>query len=427
MLLLHSSLTYMRWDYFILSSSTIADSAVKLSNVSMSPQAPHQQLPSLVPPSHTMMSRSSSQSTSPHPPPPSPSPSAAPPLKPSQLGLLNPKNVKKKAGMASQDCNSPGSPNVTVTPAEQNPLRQFPYQYDSGKDSMTCSDASGHSNSSEKPMIELDSPIHFPIASGSKARLSGCIDYIAAEFDPLRQSTSQDSLLDSTTQDRVLTTSPTLTPTFHHQHQQLQQRQQYLLQQQQQQQLVKSTEVLSDSSSILWGIGSTPLPMARGSSGGKQVSQPSSSISPKKVENVSPKQSLATSSSSIASTASVRSANDLTSSGSYQYPMTPNPGSSIARPRPRPSSNKEQNFQTISAPSSCPHSPKTENKQVWDFKNRVSLSSPTGSVKSMQDLPYDSDCGEFFLDSNSSSLINLDGEHDTMVLDDFFTSFLSQN
>ena len=38
--------------------------------------------------------------------------------------------------------------------------------------------ASGHSNSSEKPMIELDSPIHFPIASGSKARLSGCIDYI---------------------------------------------------------------------------------------------------------------------------------------------------------------------------------------------------------------------------------------------------------
>ncbi len=66
---------------------------------------------------------------------------------------------------------------------------------------------------------------------------------------------------------------------------------------------------------------------------------------------------------------------------------------------------------------------------MWDFKrNRFSVSSPTGSVKSMQDLPYDSDCGEYYLDSNSSSLINLgaDGEHDTMVLDDFF-NFLSQN
>ena len=392
----------------VIQHSSVLSSCSDSSNKISSTATPSQMSTSLAPP--PAPSHPSTLSSSPHPPH----------LKPSHLGLLNPK-ISSKKGVNSQDSNSPGSPNVTVTPAEQHPLRHLPYQYDSGKDSMTCSDASGHSNSSEKPMIEFDSPVHFPIIS----RMSSCIDYIAREFDPLRQSTSQDSLLESANQDRVITTSPTLTPTFHHHHSQLQQRQMQLQQPQQQQlkQHGKSEEALADTA-VLWGIGSTPLPFS-GTKQARRSTTGSTSTSPKKSENVSPKQSLTTSTTSISSNTSARSTNDLTTSGNSQNPPTP---SGIARPRPRPS--KDVNFQTISAPSSRPHSPKMETKQVWDFKrNRFSLSSPTGSVKSMQDLPYDSDYGEYYLDSNSSSLINLslDVEHDTMVLDDFFSCFLSQN
>lgn len=106
--------------------------------------------------------------------------------KPKYLSLL------PKSKFSSHEVSSPGSPNVTVTPAEH-PLSQ----YDSGKDSMTCSDASGHSNSSENQpanMIELDSP-----SSGVPTRMiSGVPDY-APEFDPLviHQSISHDSLFDS--------------------------------------------------------------------------------------------------------------------------------------------------------------------------------------------------------------------------------------
>lgn len=272
---------------------------------------------------------------------------------------------------------------------------------------MTCSDASGHSNCSEiQPMIELDSPDHFPM---TRRRLPSSIDFIAAEFDPLRPSTSHDSLLDSATQDRVLTTSPTLTPTHHHHQQQHQHR--------------RSVEVLSDTT-VLWGIGPTSL----SSTGAKLQSQhhqphhtSPASTSPKGVD-ISPKQSLTTS----------------TSSSYHHYPSPPIPSPSIARPRPK--SNKEVALQTISAPSSRPHSPKlgaTGGMPMWDFKgHRFNATSPTGSVKSMRDLPFDTDFGGFYSDSNTtsanSSLVDLMGdvEEDTMVhlnFDTMFnTGFLSQ-
>ncbi len=85
------------------------------------------------------------------------------------------------------DSNSPGSPMMTITTAEGHSL-----QYDSGKDSISCSDAS---NSSQQ-LIKLDSP---PATEMNKTF------ELFSEFDPLRlrqsisdplqQSLSNDSLL----------------------------------------------------------------------------------------------------------------------------------------------------------------------------------------------------------------------------------------
>ena len=116
--------------------------------------------------------------------------------KPTHLGFLTTK-------VSPQDSSSPGSPNVTITSAEYPFLTMTPAElahpefshnllYDSGKDSMTGSDASGHSNSSETQpdMIKLNSPLQITLMT------SGKNDYIA-EFDPItiRSSISHDSLL----------------------------------------------------------------------------------------------------------------------------------------------------------------------------------------------------------------------------------------
>lgn len=109
------------------------------------------------------------------------------PNKPVHLGLSQ---TKKKP--SSQESN-PNSPNVTITPAEEEPKKLF---IDSGNNSMTNSDHSGNSadNFSGSPLINFDSSI----AAVPKERLS------LAEFDPLiiaetavtiRSSVSHDSLL----------------------------------------------------------------------------------------------------------------------------------------------------------------------------------------------------------------------------------------
>lgn len=113
-----------------------------------------------------------------------------------------------KSKLSSQETNSPSSPNVTITPAEH-PLSQ----YDSGKDSMTCSDASGHSNCSES-LIKLDSPVY--TQPSTKGTVSGMADYIAAEFDPLRTSISHDSLLTAASGPQGISSSPTPTPARYH-------------------------------------------------------------------------------------------------------------------------------------------------------------------------------------------------------------------
>lgn len=157
----------------------------------------------LLSPLSSLVSPSKHGSTSPAPPPPTKAFA-----KPTYLGLLS-----SKSKLSSQDASSPGSPNVMVTPADH-PLSQ----YDSGKDSMTCSDASGHSNSSETQpanMIELDSPVYSSLATKT---IAGVRDY-ASEFDPLiRQSISHDSLFDSKcpSASQAFSASPTPTPTHHH-------------------------------------------------------------------------------------------------------------------------------------------------------------------------------------------------------------------
>lgn len=142
---------------------------------------------------------------------PGPAPLSKAATKPTYLSLLS--SVSK---LSPHDASSPGSPNVMVTPADH-PLSQ----YDSGKDSMTCSDASGHSNYSESQpanMIELDSPVHASLAT--KLIPGVPADYVP-EFDPLiRQSISHDSLFDSkyatSTSSQAFSASPTPTPTHHH-------------------------------------------------------------------------------------------------------------------------------------------------------------------------------------------------------------------
>ena len=69
---------------------------------------------------------------------------------------------------------------VTVTPADPQP-HPLLSQDDSGKESMTCSDASGHSICSETAhLIKLDSP-DYPLARNIDSSMAS----IAAQFDPV--------------------------------------------------------------------------------------------------------------------------------------------------------------------------------------------------------------------------------------------------
>lgn len=174
------------------------------------------------------------------------------PNKPFHLGLSQ---AKKK----SSNINSnPGSPtcNVTITPADEAPKK---LSFDSGNNSMTNSDASGHSAHSElysgSPMINLDSPI---------GALSKDV-FQLAEFDPLiiRQSISHDSLLfdsyhpqssrDSTgSSARLLPASPApCTPS------------QNIVQRQQSQQSAISTSPRSNQSSPRESLSTIALPRPR--------------------------------------------------------------------------------------------------------------------------------------------------------------------
>lgn len=103
------------------------------------------------------------------------------PNKPFHLSLSQAKKHSSGSNPSSPTCN------VTITPAEDGPKKLC---FDSGNNSMTNSDASGHSVHSEmyygSPMINLDSPIA-PVPKDI---------FQLAEFDPLvRQSISHDSLL----------------------------------------------------------------------------------------------------------------------------------------------------------------------------------------------------------------------------------------
>lgn len=198
------------------------------------------------------------------------------PNKPIHLGLSQGK--KKRS---SQDSN-PSSPNVTITPAEEG-AKPFLQLFDSGNNSMTGSDASGHSAQSEalpgSPMINLDSPIAVP--TGRKG--SGTFNFVqVAEFDPLiRQSVSHDSLLfdpyhiQSSDSPRLLSTSPTPAQTV------------VGVQRQQSQSSQKNSQGSPrDSLTADSGIGSIARPRPRGLSAPMeppfQISAPSSrSHSPK--------------------------------------------------------------------------------------------------------------------------------------------------
>ena len=153
------------------------------------------------------------------------------PTKPTCLGLKG-----KLTPSHHQEDSNPGSPNVTITPAEQQ--QQFGLQlYDSGKDSSITTCSSEYSNSSETQpdMIKLDSPVHPPSTTKSSTALGGSgggIDHITMLFDPLRPSISHDSLLCDSKHTshyhhatHMTSTSPTPTPNYpikqqhqHHQH-----------------------------------------------------------------------------------------------------------------------------------------------------------------------------------------------------------------
>ncbi len=172
------------------------------------------------------------------------------PNKPFHLSLTQ---TKKKLSSGS---NNPDSPtcNVTITPADDSPKKLC---FDSGNNSMTNSDASGHSAQSElysgSPMINLDSPI-VPVSKDI---------FQLAEFDPLiRQSISHDSLLfdpyhplssrdsNSVSSTHLLPASPAATTTPS----------QNIVQRQQSQQSVVSTSPRSNQSSPRESLSTILLP-----------------------------------------------------------------------------------------------------------------------------------------------------------------------
>lgn len=96
------------------------------------------------------------------------------------------------------------------------------------------------------------------------------------------------------------------------------------------------------------------------------------------------------------------------------------PSPNIARPRPKPS--KDFLFQTISAPSSRPQSPR-ERSSSSGSRQRSHASSPTGSVHSMRTFSFDTDYGDYYSDtaSTTSSLVELSLDMEdtrTMMIDD---------
>ena len=229
-------------------------------------------------------------------------PSGAPLHRPGPLdGLMQPKLPHTSHEVGS---NSPGSPNVTVTPAEDGISRQLGLQYDSGKDSMTCSD---HSNGSESQpdLIKLD-------PEQQQHRLKVASGYNLAEFDPLTQNGSNDSLCESQT--KVVSPSPI--PSSSAQQQQ-------------------------------WGSGCGTAVMQRQGSGSSATS-----TSPKSFSQISPKQSLNAESGIIPSPSIAR----------------PRPKAMNLPPVPAPP-------HPISAPSSRPHSPKPRRKSKRNTSPTPSVES----------------------------------------------------
>ena len=101
-----------------------------------------------------------------------------------------PLSLRPKVNSRSSYDNSPSSPNVTVTPAEEYSRHLMQQQYDSGN----STDTSGYSE-----LIKLDSPVAPP--------------RVHDEFDPLRENSfcSIDSLLydpAGNTSPKILSTSP---------------------------------------------------------------------------------------------------------------------------------------------------------------------------------------------------------------------------
>ena len=281
----------------------------------------------------------------------------APQHRPGPLeGLKQPKQLHAPHDDGS---NSSGSPNVTVTPAEDGICRQLgmlgmPTQYDSGKESMPSSD---HSNGSESQpdLIKLESEQQQQRQQQQQQLRVGS-RYHYPEFDPLLsipQSISNDSLFDPPQSSNNKLVSPTPIP------------------------------LPTSSQQQYWGAGqySSCTAMQRQSSASSLTS-----TSPKSISQLSPKQS--TVDASIVSSPSI---------------VRPRPKAINIPPAPAPP-------MPISAPSSRPPSPRPR-------RGSKRNTSPTPSVESMRTYRYDSDPGWNYLSdsdatSTSSSLLDVRYEDD---------------
>ena len=261
-------------------------------------------------------------------------------------GLKQPTKLHTSHDVAGS--NSPGSPgpNVTVTPAEEGNNRQLSLQYDSGKDSMPCSD---HSNGSETQpdLIKLDSE--------QQQQLLRVSSGYHPEFDPLlsiTQSTSNDSLFDPQPQSANYKVSPTPIP---------------LPTTQQQQQ---------------WGTAQyTGTPMQRQGSGSSATS-----TSPKSFSQLSPKQS-STDSGIVPSPSIIRPRPKAMNLPPVPAPPMPISAPSSRPPSPRPRKSSRRN----TSPTPSVESMRTYRYDSDPGWNYLSDSDATSTSSSLLDVRYGDD------------------------------------
>ena len=240
------------------------------------------------------------------------------------------------------DSNSPGSPNVTVTPAEDGVNRQLGLQYDSGKDSMPCSD---HSNGSESQpdLIKLDSE--------QQQQLLRVSSGYHPEFDPLLsipQSTSNDSLFDPQPSYKLVSPTPIPLPTA------------------QQQQQWSATQY-------------TGTPMQRQGSGSSATS-----TSPKSLSQLSPKQS-STDSGIVPSPNIIRPRPKAMNLPPVPAPPMPISAPSSRPPSPRPRRGSKRNTSPTPSVESMRIYTTYDSDPGWNY---LSDSDATSTSSSLLDVRY---------------------------------------